>query len=598
MTLRSVCALLSIFAGGVIAASGPAPPAAEVPLADRIAPPPPGERRSAASRDLGAELQMIDPTRDGFDTEVLNGAGGKVLKKLIEVMQSRRTAEGIAPYVDPAFACPPLRPDTLEPIFDHGGLVLSVGGPVGGEHDGLDGLVEALRGLAAPFDPAEVHVKFKIVRVDPAGADTATTRVIYLAMGPGPEGHVQQNANWDVRWNIQAGYDHPRLERIEVSDFNEHHVPRLLYSECTAAVFAEDGSYERIREGIDRWWGRIDAGMGYSFYGDYTTALGDVDGDGLDDLYICQPGSVPNMLFRHAPDGKLEDISDNSGVQFLNDTPTALFIDINNDGHQDLLVATLLHVIVLRGEGTGRFSTAGEIAVDNAVSFSAADYDNDGRLDVYVCRYSASSRATVSGSSIYDSDDGRPNVLLHNEGGFRFRDVTVESGIDEHNRKFSFAAVWEDYDNDGDLDVYVANDFGRNNLYRNDDGRFTDAAAVAGAEDMAAGMGASWGDFNLDGHMDLYVSNMFSSAGGRINDKPQIESIAGSAALTGLERFAKGNTLLENLGDGTFRDVSFRAGVTMGRWSWGGEFVDFNNDGWEDLVVPNGFVTNTNSKDL
>ena len=115
---------------------------------------------------------------------------------------------------------------------------------------------------------------------------------------------------------------------------------------------------------------------------------------------------------------------------------------------------------------------------------------------------------------------------------------------------------------------------------------------------MAAGMGATWADYNLDGNMDLYVSNMFSSAGGRIVDKEKIAQVAGGDAILPLMRFAKGNTLLENRGDGSFKDVSEQAGITMGRWSWGSEFVDLNNDGWEDLIVPNGFVTNHNTKDL
>ncbi len=86
------------------------------------------------------------------------------------------------------------------------------------------------------------------------------------------------------------------------------------------------------------------------------------------------------------------------------------------------------------------------------------------------------------------------------------------------------AASWEDYDQDGDLDLYVANDFGRNNLYRNDDGQFVDVAAEAGVEDISAGMSVSWGDYNNDGQADLYVGNMFSSAGNRVTYQRQFSS--------------------------------------------------------------------------
>jgi hypothetical protein len=176
--------------------------------------------------------------------------------------------------------------------------------------------------------------------------------------------------------------------------------------------------------------------------------------------------------------------------------------------------------------------------------------------------------------------------------------VTVESGIDENNRKFSFAAVWEDYDNDGDLDVYVANDFGRNNLYRNDGGSFTDVAAELGVEDISAGMGVTWGDHDRDGWMDLYVSNMFSSAGGRITYQRHFRPGTDAQTLAELQRHARGNSLFRNQGGAGFEDVTPVAGAEMGRWAWGASFADIDNDGWQDLLVPNGFVTNARSDDL
>ena len=198
----------------------------------------------------------------------------------------------------------------------------------------------------------------------------------------------------------------------------------------------------------------------------------------------------------------------------------------------------------------------------------------------------------------HDANNGGRNVLFRNNGAWRFQDVTKRVGLEQNNRRFSFAASWDDYDNDGDLDLYVANDYGRNNLYRNDRGRFTDIARRAGVEDISAGMSVSWGDYNNDGWMDLYVSNMFSSAGNRIAYQRRFHSGASEATRSEFQRHARGNSLFQNVGDGTFRDVSTSAGVTMGRWAWGSGFVDINNDGLEDLIVANGFVTQEDPGDL
>ena len=176
--------------------------------------------------------------------------------------------------------------------------------------------------------------------------------------------------------------------------------------------------------------------------------------------------------------------------------------------------------------------------------------------------------------------------------------MTDETGLDQNNSRFSFEAVWEDYDNDGDLDLYVANDFGRNNLYRNEGGHFDDVAAEAGVEDVASGMSVTWGDYNRDGWMDVYVSNMFSAAGNRVAFHRRFKQQRSDQATADSQRMARGNTLFVNCGDGTFSDLSEEAAVTMGRWAWASKFADLNNDGWQDLVVTNGYITNDDSGDL
>ena len=198
----------------------------------------------------------------------------------------------------------------------------------------------------------------------------------------------------------------------------------------------------------------------------------------------------------------------------------------------------------------------------------------------------------------YDANNGGRNTLLRNDGSFRFSDVTQQTGLEQNNTRYSLAVSWEDYDNDGDLDLYVANDYGRNCLYRNDGGRFVNVAQQLGVEDMSAGMSICWGDYNHDGWMDMYVANMFSAAGNRITFQRQFKSSVDPTVRKAFQRHARGNTLFENDGKGGFRDVSVQAGVTMGRWAFGSRFVDLNNDGWDDLVVANGFISADDSGDL
>ena len=240
-----------------------------------------------------------------------------------------------------------------------------------------------------------------------------------------------------------------------------------------------------------------------------------------------------------------------------------------------------------------------------AFSISAADYDLDGDLDIFSCGYNPTqedleeSGALGSPTPFHDANNGGRNTLLKNIGAFDFLDVTIESGLDEQNNtRFSFASGWEDYDRDGDPDLYVANDYGRNSLYRNDDGKFVDVAGELQVEDMSSGMSVSWGDLNRDGQSDLYVSNMFSSAGNRITFQKQFQNGGAGDALGIFQRFARGNALFLGTPDGGFTDVSVESGATMARWAWGSRLADLDNDGWEDILAANGFISTPDTGDL
>ena len=118
------------------------------------------------------------------------------------------------------------------------------------------------------------------------------------------------------------------------------------------------------------------------------------------------------------------------------------------------------------------------------------------------------------------------------------------------------------------------------------------------AEDSASGMSVSWGDYDRDGVLDLYVSNMFSAAGSRVTSQELFKPGASALVRKRLQRFARGNTLLRGRKDAAFSDESLEAGVNMGRWAWASSFVDLNADGWDDLVVANGYITTEDTGDL
>ena len=240
-------------------------------------------------------------------------------------------------------------------------------------------------------------------------------------------------------------------------------------------------------------------------------------------------------------------------------------------------------------------------------SLSAADFNGDGLLDVYLCTYGHMTRhylqlakkflsdaeyqelrGRLQGSHRYLNLAGPPNLLLVNRGNGKFH-------VADHNEQLEFwqaslQATWCDFDKDGDPDLYVANDFGPDHLMRNNgtDG-FENVTQTCGHRSMQGfGMGATWGDYDLDGRHDLYVSNMYSKAGIRIIRRfPGVDrGIRGSADGNRLYQSSEDAFILLS-GEGVPEfNCTARAG-----WSWGGQWVDLDHDGYLDLAVTSGYFT-------
>jgi hypothetical protein len=393
--------------------------------------------------------------------------------------------------------------------------------------------------------------------------------------------------------------------RVEPLRENTNAAPR--FRDVSQTALGHNTSYKhQLARGLDAWRTELDAATGIDVYGHNGIAVGDYNGDGREDLYVCQPAGLPNRLYRNNGDGTFDDVSRAAGVDVLDASTMALFADLDNDGDQDLTVIAGTRVLIFRNDGKGKFGQPLQNGMKESgatlTSAALADYDRDGDLDLYGCAYDFWNAAATydAPTPYYDATNGPPNFLYRNRGDGTFEDVTAITGMNQNNNRFSFAASWADYDQDGWPDLYVANDFGRNNLYHNNgDGTFSDVAAKAGVEDLAAGMSASWGDYNGDGLLDLYVSNMWSSAGQRLTFNPAFTEVAGDQAVrAAFQRQARGNSLFKNNGDGTFQDVTMAAGVAFGRWAWGSGLWDYDNDGRLDIFVTNGYITGPETHDL
>jgi hypothetical protein len=347
-------------------------------------------------------------------------------------------------------------------------------------------------------------------------------------------------------------------------------------------------------------------------------AVVDVDKDGFQDLFI--PDGVASRMFRNRADGTFEDVTAAWGLSGLDGVSVGTFADYDNDGWKDFFVShTFRHNQLFHNDGPDaaghlRFrdvTAASGIGEDCCTTVASwADYDNDGDLDLYVGRY-LDPRVKIP--TTFYARNGEPNQLYRNDGGGRFTNVTEEAGVGDTG--LCLGSVFGDYDDDGDPDLYVVNDFGRSTLFRNEgDGTFTDVTVETGTLAYGAGMSASFADYDNDGRLDAYTADIRSEhawfaekptvmrymanswrQGVWKSDMPlyfQIFRQSGFGFVQVFQEMAMGNHLLHNRGDGGFDDVSWKTGANPVGWFWGSVLADLDNDGWKDIYSANGWVYN------
>ncbi len=557
---------------------------------------------------LGASLVLPATTRAQVPaSEAIGAEAGRILGVLATPLESGRKPGAWPEQFAPGFTCGPLRPG--KPATAHDGPEATVTRWEGSSNAAAKGpaaLEREWSALLAPWQGADDrHVKVKVIRVDLSKPGEAQTRQLFTLTARTPAGPVEHNALWDARWIITKGStpENPELKLKAlrcISVEESRGKGGSWFADCTEPLLSGLPWFgEQMGRGNAWWRARLQKEHEQFVWGHHGLAIGDVNGDGLDDIYLCMEGGLPNRLLLQQPDASARDASQEWGADFLDHTRAALLVDLDGDADPDMVLAITRGVLILENDGRRFQQKALLPRVTDAYSLAATDYDGNGTVDFYGCGYRSRdddpARVAIP-VPFYDAMNGGENFLVRNEGGWKFTNATAETGLDKGNSRFSFAAAWTDFDNDGDQDLFVANDFGKNNLYeqrRDGAGKitFVDVADVRGLGNSGFGMSVSVSDFNRDGALDFYVGNMFSSAGNRITHQPEFKKGLPPEALERFRVLASGNALYIAEGKGGFHDEGTAAGVNMGRWTWGTLSPDLNCDGFDDLLVGNGAIT-------
>ena len=328
-------------------------------------------------------------------------------------------------------------------------------------------------------------------------------------------------------------------------------------------------------------------------------ALFDYNNDGLVDVFLVNGSSLEALknpsvnpsssrLFRNNGDGTFTDVTKESGLVNQGWGVGVTVGDYDNDGHRDVFISNFGINALFHNNGNGTFTNVTkEVGLEGgnwSTGCAWGDYDRDGRLDLYVARYVdfQVGQMPTPGTNTYCNYrgvpvacgprglPGLPDLIYHNEGNGRFREVSQEIGVRDTVKGYGLGVSFLDFDNDGWPDIFVANDSMPNFLWHNKrNGTFEEIAFEAGCALSADGraqsnMGVAVGDYDNDGWLDLFVTHFSEDY----------------------------NTLYQN-NHGKFEDVTFEAGLGTASYrnlAWGTGLVDFNNDGWKELFVANGHI--------
>ncbi len=462
----------------------------------------------------------------------------------------------------------------------------------------------AYRDSFASVDEAGLHVD----QLEQWGGSTLVATVRFEVIGT-PKGAPQAGIDRArFRMTFDRGADGLRIRSASFLDGD-----RLISDAPQFVDVAHDAGVDFMNQYYPAFLNQKMA-FGMIRYGPGGISAVDYDNDGFYDLFV--PDGVASRLFRNNGDGTFADVTAAAGLAGLDGVSVGVFADYDNDGFKDLFVSrTFKHNQLFHNNGNGTFTdvTAKSGIGDDCCTTVASwgDYDNDGLLDLYVGRY-LDPRTKIP--TTFYARNGEPNQLYHNNGDGTFTNVTEKAGVGDMG--LCLGTVWGDYDDDGFLDLYVVNDFGRKTLYHNNrNGTFTDVTVKSGTLDYGAGMSASFGDYDNDGKLDIYVANIRSEsrwfaepptvmalhveqlAAGRLDDATcrstsRSSGSPASVSWTCSSRWRPATRCCATAATGRSRTRPWKAGANPIGWFWGSSFADFDNDGWLDIYAADGWVYN------
>ncbi len=355
------------------------------------------------------------------------------------------------------------------------------------------------------------------------------------------------------------------------------------------------------------------------YYNGGGVAAGDINNDGLDDLYFVSNQQV-NKLFLNKGNLQFQDITASAGVAGFGNWNTGVTMaDVNSDGYLDIYLSSVGGLLNFEGRNQLFINQGNNQFKEDAASYGLDieglntqalffDYDRDSDLDCFIVNHSVHSNATMQDSSMrYKTDAAAGDKLFRNDrqlGQSRFVDVSREAGIFSSVIGYGLNAVTADFNRDGWPDIYVSNDFHEEDYYYLNlgNGRFRESNKEAFAHESRFSMGSDAADINNDGYPDIFTADMLPA------DEKLVKASLSDDPLSIYEhkqrqwayhtQFSR-NAVQLNINKGAlFADIGLYAGVAATDWSWSPLLADFNNDGWRDLFVSNGIIKRPNDIDF